>query len=96
LTVNRSPGENAGLGPEPSGEVGSMWIFDSYYKGCVELWARERSLKKVSIAYPPSFHMHLNDPATHIEMIGALESRYKVEDCSFRTIYAFIIFRLNL
>ena len=27
-----------------------MWIFDSYYKGCVELWGRERGLTKVSAA----------------------------------------------
>jgi hypothetical protein len=39
-----------------------MWIFDSYYKGCVELWGRERGLAKVSAVYPPSFYMHLKDP----------------------------------
>jgi DNA polymerase I len=31
--------------------------------------------------------MHLDDPASHVEMIERLESRYKVEECSFRTIY---------
>lgn len=64
-----------------------MWIFDSYSKGCVELWGRERGLTKVSAAYPPSFYMHLDDPTGHMEMIEGLESRYKVEECSFRTIY---------
>ena len=64
-----------------------MWIFDSYYKGSVELWGRERGLSKVSAAYPPSFYMHLKDPAGHREMIEALESLYKVEECSFRTIF---------
>ncbi|VVB68980.1 DNA polymerase 1 [uncultured archaeon] len=64
-----------------------MWIFDSYYKGCVELWGRERGLAKASAAYPPSFYMYLKDPATHREMIEALESRFKAEECSFRTIF---------
>jgi DNA polymerase, archaea type len=64
-----------------------MWIFDSYYKGCVELWGRERGLTKVSAACPPSFHMHLKDPPAYREMIEALESRFKAEDCSFRTIF---------
>jgi len=64
-----------------------VWIFDSYSKGCVELWGRYRGLTKASAAYPPSFYMHLNDPATHLDMIEGLESRYKVEECSFRTIY---------
>jgi DNA polymerase I len=64
-----------------------MWIFDSYSKGCVELWGRERGLTKVSAAYPPSFYMYLDDPASHLEMIDGLESRYRVEDCSFKTIY---------
>jgi DNA polymerase I len=31
--------------------------------------------------------MHLNDPAAHRDMIEGLESRYKIEECSFRTIY---------
>jgi len=26
----------------------SMWIFDSYFKGCVELWSRERGLERSS------------------------------------------------
>jgi DNA polymerase, archaea type len=31
--------------------------------------------------------MHLKDPAGHREMIEALESLYKVEECCFRTIF---------
>jgi len=57
-----------------------MWIFDSYFKGCVELWSRERGLVRTSVAYPPSFYMHLKDPHAHWEMIQALESRYRVEN----------------
>lgn len=64
-----------------------MWIFDSYYKGCVELWGRERGLARASIAYPPSFYMHLKDAPAHREMIEALESRYRAEERRFRTIF---------
>ncbi len=64
-----------------------MWIFDSYYKGCVHLWGRERCLSRVSVAYPPSFYMHLKDPPAHQDMIAALENRFKIEECSFRTIF---------
>ena len=59
-----------------------MWIFDSYFKGCVELWSRERGLERISAAYPPSFCMYLKDSHAHWEMIQALESRRKVEECS--------------
>jgi DNA polymerase, archaea type len=64
-----------------------MWIFDTYYKGCVELWGRERGITKTSIAYPQSFYMHLPDPPAHREMIEALESRFHAEECSFKTIF---------
>jgi len=39
-----------------------MWIFDSYHRGCVELWGKEHGLSRVSIGYPPSFYLHLKDP----------------------------------
>lgn len=64
-----------------------MWIFDSYYKGSVHLWGRERRLSKVSVAFPPSFYMHLRDPPAHQEMIEALENRFRAEECSFKTIF---------
>ena len=51
-----------------------MWILDSYYKGCVELWSRERGLNRTSIAYPPSFYLHLKDPHAHWEMIDGLKA----------------------
>jgi hypothetical protein len=54
-----------------------MWIFDSYYKGCVELWGRERRSTNVSAAHPPSFYMHLQDLSAHREMIEALETASK-------------------
>jgi DNA polymerase I len=64
-----------------------MWIFDSYYKGCVELWSRERGLSRTSVACPASFYMHLKDPHAHWEMIEGLKGRYRVEECSFNTIF---------
>jgi DNA polymerase I len=64
-----------------------MWIFDSYYKGCVEMWGREGGLTKVSAGFPPSFCMYLKDPHAHWEMIEGLGGRYKVEECTFRTIF---------
>ena len=64
-----------------------MWIFDSYFKGCVELWSREIRLSRTSIVYPPSFYMYLKDPHAHWDMIEGLASRYKVEECSFNTIF---------
>ncbi len=64
-----------------------MWIFDSYYKGSVELWGRENGLIKASAFFPPSFYMHLRDPHAHQEMIEGLEGLYRVEECSFRTIF---------
>ncbi len=64
-----------------------MWIFDSYYKGCVELWGKERGLSRASIASPPSFFLHLKDPAAHREMLQALESRFKAGECRFKTIF---------
>jgi hypothetical protein len=50
-----------------------MWIFDSYFKGCVELWSRERGLERISAAYPPSFYMHLKDPHAYWEMVDGLQ-----------------------
>jgi DNA polymerase I len=64
-----------------------MWIFDSYFKGSVELWSRERGLERISIAYTSSFYMHLKDPHAHWEMIQALENRFRVEECSFNSIF---------
>lgn len=69
------------------GWEGNTWIFDCYFKGCVELWGRDKRLTTISAVYPPCFYMHLKDPAAHRDMIEALEGRYKAEECKFRTIY---------
>jgi DNA polymerase I len=65
-----------------------MWIFDSYHRGAVELWDRERvSPKSLTFRYSPSFYLYLEDPHAHWEMIEGLESRFKVKECSFDTVY---------
>ncbi|MCJ7445985.1 MAG: type B DNA-directed DNA polymerase [Methanotrichaceae archaeon] len=64
-----------------------MWIFDSYYRGCVELWGKKHGLTTASVAYPQSFYLHFNDPHCHWELIEGLQSRHSVNECRFRTIY---------
>ncbi|MDF0590433.1 type B DNA-directed DNA polymerase [Candidatus Methanocrinis natronophilus] len=65
-----------------------MWIFDSYHRGAVELWDRERdSPKPLTFRYQPSFYLYLEDPHAHWEMIEGLECRFKVKECSFDTVY---------
>lgn len=65
-----------------------MWIFDSYHRGTVELWDRERvSPKPLTFRYQPSFYLYLEDPHAHWEMIEGLEWRFKVKECTFDTVY---------
>ena len=64
-----------------------MWIFDSYYKGSVHLWARDRGLIRTVAMHPQSFYFHLLDPPAHRGMIEALESLYRLEEVRFSTIY---------
>jgi DNA polymerase, archaea type len=64
-----------------------IWIFNSYYKGCVELWSRDGRVTRRAEEYPQSFYLYLKDPHAHWEMVEALASRFKVEEISFRTIY---------
>jgi len=64
-----------------------MWIFDSYYKGSVHIWARENGLVQTVAPYPQFFYLHLKDPPAHAGMIEALESLYRVEEAPFATIY---------
>jgi len=64
-----------------------MWIFDSYYKGGVHLWAKGSGLIHTVVPYPQSFYLHLKDPPAYAGMIEALESAYRVEEARFCTIY---------
>lgn len=64
-----------------------MWIFDSYYRGSIELWDKGIRPAAISAVFPAYFYMYLRDPHSHRGMIDALESRYKAEDCRFRTVH---------
>ncbi len=64
-----------------------MWIFDTYCKGAVHLWARDGGLVRSAAAQPPSFYLYLPDPASHRGMIEGLESLYRLEEATFCTIY---------
>jgi len=64
-----------------------MWILDSVYRGGVDLWGKDGTVKKLHHEYDPPFYLHLPDPHPHHEMIAALESGYRAEECTFRTIF---------
>lgn len=65
-----------------------MWIFDSYHRGAVELWDRDRrSARPLTFRYSPSFYLHLEDPHAHWEMMEGLEGRFRVEEGAFETVY---------
>ena len=64
-----------------------MWILDSVYRGGVDLWGKDSTVKKIHHEYDPPFYLHLPDPHPHHEMIAALESGYRAEECMFRTIF---------
>ncbi|HUU76663.1 MAG TPA: type B DNA-directed DNA polymerase [Methanoregulaceae archaeon] len=64
-----------------------MWIIDSRYRDGVELWEKKKRVRRVTIPCSPSFYLHLRDPHAHWELVEALESRYEVEECDFRTIH---------
>ncbi len=38
-------------------------------------------------AYPPSFYLYFDNENAHWEIIEGLESKHKVEECIFRTIF---------
>lgn len=64
-----------------------MWIFDTYYKGGVHLWARDRGLVRTVAIHPQSFYFHLLDPPAYEGMIEAIDSLYRLEEVRFCTIY---------
>jgi len=44
-------------------------------------------VRKVEFDYEPYFYLHLPDPHRFADMLEALETIYRVEDCEFSTIY---------
>ena len=53
----------------------------------MELWVKEGKVRRIEFDYSPYFYLHLPDEHRYAEMLEALESLYRVEECSFSTIY---------
>ncbi|MEM2943671.1 MAG: type B DNA-directed DNA polymerase [Methanomassiliicoccales archaeon] len=64
-----------------------MWIFDSSYGKCVELWVKDNKTRHVCEGYSPPFFVHFHDKHLGSTIAESIATRYKVEECSFRTIY---------
>jgi hypothetical protein len=63
-----------------------MWIFDSYFKGA---W-NSGAVKEVCPGQRRLSSLVLHGPersSCPLELIEALESRYRIEECSFNTIF---------
>jgi DNA polymerase I len=64
-----------------------MWIFDSCARRDVELWTKDDRVRLHRTPSEPWFYLHLPDPHQHWEMIEALETHCRVDECTFTTIY---------
>ncbi|MFA5294018.1 MAG: type B DNA-directed DNA polymerase [Methanoregulaceae archaeon] len=66
-----------------------MWITDTCSRDQVEIWEISGSgaTRHRTVPYSPSFYLQLDDPATHRELLEALEAGYGAEECTFRTIH---------
>lgn len=68
-----------------------MWITDTCYRdGTVEIWERGEAgagTHHRTVDYSPPFCLHLPDPHSHWELIDALAASYRVDECTFNTIY---------
>ncbi|MDH7509187.1 MAG: type B DNA-directed DNA polymerase [Methanomassiliicoccales archaeon] len=64
-----------------------MWVFDSSYGRSVELWIKDGGTRKICEGYSPPFFVHFKDKHSALDLIEGLASRYKVEECRFKTIY---------
>jgi len=67
--------------------VKPVWILDSAYHDGVDLWYRDGPVTRHHHDYDPPFYLHLPDPHAHHEMIDALNERYHVDTCRFRTLF---------
>ncbi len=67
-----------------------MWILDCLpSRNSVELWIKKENGKVVKrrFKFENYFFLHFPDRTLHIELLEALETRYRVEECTFKTIY---------
>lgn len=67
-----------------------MWIFDSSCGRSVELWIKNGRARKICEGYSPPFFVHFRDKHSALDLIESLASRYKVEECRFKTIYGML------
>ncbi len=67
-----------------------MWILDCSPSGNgVELWIKKENGKitKKRFKFDNYFFLHFPDKTLHVELLENLETRYRVEECTFKTIY---------
>jgi len=63
-------------------------IIDTCYRDGVEIWERTGGTTRLTtVPFQPPFYLHLPDPATHRELLEALEADYGARECTFRTIF---------
>jgi DNA polymerase I len=63
-------------------------IIDTCYRDRVEIWDRTGGkTRRITVPFQPSFYLHLPDPATHRELLEALEADYGARECTFLTIF---------
>jgi len=66
-----------------------MWILDCLpSKKGVSLWIKKgKRVERREFRFKNSFFVHFPDRGLHSELLRTLESRYRVEECTFKTIY---------
>jgi len=62
-----------------------MWILDSAWHNGVDLWGKGGTV--THHPYDPPFCLHLPDPHAHQGMIEGLGEHYRVEGCTFATLF---------
>jgi DNA polymerase, archaea type len=67
--------------------VPNLWILDSAWRDGVDLWDKNGTVTKTHHPYDPPFYLHLPDPSAHHEMIDALGEHYRLEACTFLTLF---------
>ena len=64
-----------------------MWILDSAWRNGVDLWGKDGAVTKIHYPYDPPFCLYLPDPPAHDALIEALGEQYRVEACTFATLF---------
>jgi len=67
-----------------------MWILDCLpSRNSIELWIKKENGKVVKkrFKFENYFFLYFPDRTLHVELLEALETQYRVEECTFKTIY---------